>query len=105
MFLRKMILIVCFSLPGFANADWHGGKVTELYVNYDQGVNLKIEGWSRNNCTCYPGWPSTMCLDSNRETKDFERSVLLASRARGTKVHVHIDEASCMVTAMYEVNE
>ena len=99
-----MVLLLSVISVG-ASADWRSGKVQQVSVGYDgQTIALKLEGWSRSNCSCYSSWPDHMCLDKARATHDFEKALLLSARARNTVVNVNIDEASCKVIAIYENN-
>ncbi|WP_444996867.1 hypothetical protein [Aliikangiella sp. IMCC44359] len=96
-----LILTTLFCLP--AKADWHSGKISSVSTSYEgDKVTLVLEDWSRNNCTCYPTWPNNMCLDSARETANFERSFILSAKARNKVVVVHIDETTCKVIAIAE---
>jgi hypothetical protein len=45
-----------------------------------------------------------LCLDRSRASFKEEVAMLLSARARGTGVHVNIDETTCFVTAIYEVD-
>ena len=103
--MKYILLFVVCILPSVSNAGWYGGKISQINVGYDgQTITVIPEGWSRDNCTCYSGWPNTMCLDASRDTSNFERSLVLSARARGTRVFFMIDETTCMVRAMYEYN-
>lgn len=84
-------------------AGWYSGKISEVDVAFDgRTITLKVEGWSRDNCTCYSSWPSSMCLDANRDAHDFEKAMLLSALARGKSMSFYINEQTCFVTAMYE---
>lgn len=86
-----------------ANADWREAKITSVAVGYDgKTIAFQIAGWIRNDCTCYPTWSSSMCLDPARESYQFEKSMVLMARARDMAIHVNIDEASCQVIALEE---
>lgn len=87
-----------------AEAGWHEGRVTALKFAYDgTTVTFNISGYSRTNCTCYPSWSSDLCLDPSRTgTHKAELAFLMSARARGTTVHVNVDETTCFVVAMYE---
>lgn len=88
-----------------AYADWHGGKVTTFKVAYDgQTVTFNIAGYARTNCTCYASWNTDLCLDRSRASFREEVAMLLSARARGTDVHVNINETTCFVTAIYEAD-
>lgn len=88
-----------------AHADWHGGKVTAVFVAYDAStVTFTIAGYSRNNCTCYSAWPNTLCLNRDRPSFKEEVAMLYSVRARGGELHVNIDESTCSVVAMYEAD-
>ncbi len=88
-----------------AHADWHGGKVTSFKIAYDgQTVTFNIAGYSRTNCTCYAAWDTDLCLDRSRASFKEEVAMLLSARARGTSVQVNINETTCFVTAIYEVD-
>lgn len=100
--------LVCLALlisSAVVKADWHAGAVEQLAVGYDGAtVSFKLADWVRTDCTCYSPWPGLMCLDKTREAHDFEKALLLAARARGSVIHANIDEATCKVIAIYEVN-
>jgi len=94
-----------FLVSFHACAGWHGGAVQQLNVGYDgKTITFRVDGWTRTDCTCYSAWPSTMCLDSMRDTYDFEKAILLSARARGSVVNAYIDEGTCSVQAIYEIN-
>ena len=97
-------LAVLFVLTSpLARADWHGGKVTTVQIAYDGSmIVFTLAGHTRTNCTCYPTWPSTLCLNRSRVSHKEEVAMLYSVRARGTDLFVNIDEASCSVVAMYE---
>jgi len=104
-FLKYIILFIFCIAPIYSFADWHGGTITQLNVGYDgTTISFKLNGWDRNNCTCYSTWPNAMCLNITRTTFDFEKSMLLSARARGSNINAYIDETTCMVTAIYEIN-
>lgn len=106
--MRISGFFVCLALlasSSVVQAAWHEGVVQQLAVGYDGAtVAFKLEGWVRTDCTCYSTWPGLMCLDKTRAAHDLEKSLLLAARARGSIIHAHIDETTCKVTAIYEIN-
>lgn len=84
-------------------ADWHSGTVTQLGVGYDGStITVVISGWSRNNCTCYPAWPNTACLNRSRASFSQEYAQLLSARRAGTTISINIDETSCSIISVYE---
>lgn len=86
-----------------ASADWHGGRITQFNFGYDGStITFVLEGWSRSNCTCYPAWPNTMCLDRTRASFREEYAWLLRARAMDQVVNANIDETTCKVIALYE---
>jgi hypothetical protein len=88
-----------------ANADWHGGRVSSVNIAYDGStIAFAIDGYVRSNCTCYPPWSNTMCLDRSRVSFKEEVAMLYSVRARGGNLYVNINEASCKVEAMYEAD-
>ena len=100
--VRTLAILVALAAPA-AHADWHGGTVTSFKVAYDgQTVTFNIAGYARTNCTCYAAWNTDLCLDRSRPSFREEVAMLLSARARGTGVHVNIDETTCFVTAIYE---
>jgi hypothetical protein len=102
---KVLIATASISLAGIANADWHTGTVTRLGVGYDGStVILFVSGWSRSNCTCYPGWPDSMCLDRTRTSFKEEYASILRARATGQTIQVNIDEVTCKVIALYEMD-
>jgi len=87
-----------------SHAAWHGGRVTQINVGYDGStITFVVEGWTRTDCSCYPAWSNTMCLDRSRSSFKEEVAMLYSARARGTVLHANIDEASCRVVALYEI--
>lgn len=86
-------------------AGWYNGTVKQLSVGYDgTTIAFRLDGWVRTDCTCYGTWSNLMCLDKARETYDFEKALVLAARARGSVVYANIDESTCKVIAIYEIN-
>ena len=103
--LKIYLLLFLSGVSSLANSAWHGGTIKQINVGYDgKTITLIPDGWVRDNCTCYPSWPNTMCLDPTRETASFERSMVMSVRARGVAQFFYIDETSCLVKAMYEYN-
>lgn len=101
-FFVSLVLIVSSSV---VRADWHAGIIKQLNVGYDGAtISFNLDGWTRTDCTCYSTWPGMMCLDKTREAHDFEKSMLLSARARGSVIHAYIDETTCKVKAIYEIN-
>ncbi len=101
--MRYVLAVALLLWSASSFGGWHIGKVENIGIGYDGvTVTVNITGWARNDCTCYPTWTVHMCLDSNRATHAFEKALLLAARARGTDVALHINETTCMITAMYE---
>lgn len=98
------LLLSIFSNNAFC--DWHSGKVTQINVGYDgKTVSFKMDGWTRMDCTCYPTWPTYMCLDPARGTFGFEKALLLSTRMTGNILHAEIEETSCTVKALYETTK
>ena len=88
-----------------AQADWHTGKVIQLGIGYDGStVSFILAGWARTNCTCNAAWGNNMCLSRSRDSFKEEVAMLYSSRARGTALMANIDETTCTVVAMYEVD-
>jgi hypothetical protein len=101
--MRVILTIMLLTASASSFADWHVGNIKHLGIGYDgTTVTVSVEGWSRNNCTCYPTWPTYMCLDKNRPTHEFEKALILAARARNSVLKIHIDEVTCKVVAIYE---
>ena len=44
-----------------------------------------------------------MCLDETRETFDIEKALVLSAKARGQALSFHIDEVTCRIQAIYEL--
>jgi len=85
-------------------AGWHSGKIMQVAVGYDgKTITIIPEGWVRTDCTCYPAWSNMMCLDSLRETYDFEKSLVLTANATRKTVYFNIDETTCKIIAIYEL--
>lgn len=88
-----------------AHADWHSGNITQISFGYDGStVAFTISGYSRSDCTCVSAWPNMACLDRARVSFREEYAFLLSARARGTPIAVNLDETTCRVVAMYEIN-
>jgi hypothetical protein len=95
-------LALCVVAP-LAHADWHLFKIGNISIGYDGStVTFSLQGYSRNNCTCYPTWNTNMCLNRSRLTFKEEVAMLYSLKARDKEIAVNIDEASCSVVAMYE---
>ena len=91
------------SFPALSFAGWHGGRITRIEIGYDGTTTaLGLEGWSRNNCTCYSPWPNDMCLGNTRSDAKFEKAFILSARARNVPISVNIDETTCQITALSE---
>jgi hypothetical protein len=103
---RKLFAVaVSLAFATAANADWHSGKVTQLGISYDGStVSFIVAGWTRNNCTCNTAWPNNMCLNRSRTSFKEEVAMLYSARARGTALAAHIDETTCSVVALYEID-
>lgn len=102
--MRRALLMVtaltAVLLSSNARADWHTGKVVSFWFGYDGNTTMVLlSGWNRNNCTCYPAWPSYMCLDRSRASYKEEFAFLLASHARDKDVQLQIDETTCRINA------
>jgi hypothetical protein len=88
-----------------AHADWHIGKILSLNIAYDGStITFALAGHTRTNCTCYPTWPNTLCLNRSRLTFKEEVAFLYSARARDKEIAANIDEASCSVVALYETD-
>lgn len=102
---KAALFLMALSSSHSALADWHYGRVEQLGFGYDGiSVVFRLTGWSRNNCTCYSAWPNQMCLDRNRDTYKEEYAWLLRARATGQEVGVNIDETTCKVLALFELD-
>ena len=103
--MKRVLSILLFAACcTTANADWHSGMVRTLGFGYDgQTLVFEISGLSRTNCTCYSPWPNSLCV--SRARTDFKEiyAFLLKARAVKEPIEVNIDEVTCSVTAMYEV--
>jgi len=97
------LMLFCLSMPMSFAGDYNG-KIIQINIGYDgKTITLIPEGWVRSDCTCYPTWPSMMCLDATRVSHNFEKALVLSAKARGQKVNFVINESSCYVEAMYEL--
>lgn len=86
-----------------SHADWHVGKIGNISIAYDGATfTFTIQGYSRNNCTCYATWSTNMCLNRSRLTYKEEVGLIYSLKARDKAIAINIDEASCSVVAMYE---
>ena len=103
-FLKAAVAAAIVTMSGGAQADWHGGKVSQVNIGYDGStITFVIAGWVRNNCTCYAVWNNTMCLNRSRLTYKEEVALLYMARARDSVLYANIDEATCSVVAIYEI--
>lgn len=106
--MKKILIgasIFFASLTAPAFSAWHGGTVRFLAVAYDGStIAFQLLGWSRNNCTCYAPWPDSMCLNRSRASFKEEVAMLYSARARGATLNANIDENTCQVTALYEID-
>ena len=101
--MRILIFVFFVTFSSITNAGWHEGKVSYIGVGYDgTTITITLEGWSRSDCTCYSAWPGHMCLDPSRNTSDFEKSLVIAAKARQVPIKAHIDETTCQITAISE---
>jgi hypothetical protein len=99
----SLAVILAIAAPA-AHADWHGGKVTQINIGYDGStITFVVAGWVRNNCTCYM-WVNTMCLNRARASFKEEVAMLYSARARGTELFANIDETTCSIVALYEID-
>ena len=106
MALRKAMFLALLVIPISLHADWHEGKIIQIAVGHDgKTITIKSENWTRNDCTCYPGWGGNMCLDETRDTFDMEKSIILSAKARGQVLGLFIDETTCKVKAIYELEK
>jgi len=86
-----------------ANATWHTGKITMIAIGYDgETISVGQEGFSREDCTCYPTWPNRYCLDINRKTHEKEYALLLSAKIRNMSVAININEETCRIAAIFE---
>lgn len=98
-----MLLSGVFSANAYA--DWHYGKITGIGHAYDgQTITFKISGWMRSNCTCYAPWADNMCLDRSRVSFPQDYAWLLTARTTGKQVQVNIDETTCRIVALYDID-
>ena len=107
--MKQLGMLLAFAasltLAGAAHADWHYGRVTQVNIGYDGStVTFVVAGWTRSNCTCYPTWSNMMCLNRSRASFKEEVAFLYSARARGVGVGANIDEGTCTVVALYEVD-
>lgn len=102
---RGLVLTAFFLVSPFASADWHYGTVTQLGFEYNGStITFRLHGWDRNNCTCAPSWPNQMCLNRDRSTFKEEYAWLLSARVGQRVIGANIDEASCRIVALFEIN-
>ena len=103
--MQKLFVLLILTMPVMANAAWYSGRIVQINIGYDGStVTVRTEGFARTDCTCYASWPNMMCLDRNRATSRIEQSMLLSAKARGQIISLYIDEASCRISAIYELN-
>ncbi len=101
--VRLLGAAVALAVSQTANADWHIGRIVQINFGYDGStITFIVEGWTRNNCTCYSTWPNTMCLDRTRTSFKEELAWILKARATGQSIGANIDETTCKVVALYE---
>jgi hypothetical protein len=101
----KLMAAACLFMSPAVFADWHGGKVMSVQIAYDGStVSITIAGHTRSNCTCYPAWSNTLCLNRTRPSFREEVAMVYSARARGTDLFVNINETTCFIEAMYEAD-
>ena len=102
--MKVLLGVVSFLLiTSVSHAGWHLGKVKSIAIGYDgKTTTFVIDGWVRNDCTCYPDWTGSMCLDSTRDTLKIEQAMLLSAKARNKEIHANINEETCRVTSLEE---
>lgn len=84
-----------------ASADWHAGRIKDLYIGYDgQTTSITLIGFTKTNCTCYPVWLDRMCLDRTRATYREELAVLLLAKSTGQTISLNINEETCKIVAV-----
>lgn len=84
-----------------AHADWHYGKIVDIYFAYDgSNVTLAVENLTKTACTCYTPWPNRMCLDRSHLSYKEQLSAVYLAKAAGSRVVVNIDELTCKVIAL-----
>ncbi len=101
--VKLLILIIAMIAvsSNLAFADWHKGKINQISIGYDgKMVTMRVDGWSRNNCTCYQTWSQLMCLDRTRDSFNDEYAMLLMLFAQQLEVELHINETTCMIGAI-----
>jgi hypothetical protein len=101
--LQTLLATSLLSLTGAANADWHYGKVNSLLIGYDgKTIQIRQDGFTRSDCTCYTPWPNGYCMDPTRDTHKDELAIILSAKARNASLAFNIDETTCKIRAMYE---
>lgn len=86
---------------GAARADWHYGKVINIYFAYDgSNVTLLIEGLAKTGCTCYSSWPERQCLDRTHVSFKEQLAAIYLAKASGATLAINIDETTCKVIAL-----
>lgn len=85
-----------------AYADWHQGTIQAIAFPYEGDRAVFVLRDFTGNCSCPGYWTGYICLDPNRATYPQEVAFLLSAKARDARIHVNINETTCVVTAMYE---
>ena len=102
---QGLMALLLMSVMGVANATWYTGTVSRLGVAYDGStITLRIAGFTRTDCTCYAAWNTDMCLDRTRVSFREEYASILRARATGQTIQVNIDDSTCKVIAVYELD-
>lgn len=97
-----IFLVMSLGLVESASADWHQGKIQNIAFPYEgDRMVFKLQDFT-GSCSCPGYWTGYVCLDANRATYPQEVAFLLSAKARDVRIHVNINETTCVVTAMFE---
>jgi len=96
--LALVLMLICGSA---AHADWHYGKILNMYFAYDGATfTITIEGYTRTNCTCYAPWPGHICLDRQHVSYKEQVAAVMLAKSQDRTVAVNVDEGTCRAIAL-----
>ncbi len=101
-FAKCVVFFLTLTLGSIAHAGWRSGKVRIIASTYEGDTMAFTLVGVTPSCSCPSYWANHMCLDGSRATYSQEYALLLSAKARDMTIHANIDEATCLVKAIYE---